>query len=210
MHNRKLSFTFILFLLIVLSSVSCSASSYLYKDKITPNDEVTLYGPVNAASATQVIQKIQDLQKFSKTKPIYMFIDSPGGEIFEGTKIIDAMMASKRPVYTVDVGMAASMAAYIEEYGVKRFMLPHTILMFHNASVSYPANMLPHVDSELSMLKAMVADLNNNVVDRSGVPITELAMKESQEWWLLSKEALDRHLVDRVIVIENYPVNDNK
>lgn len=201
--NPLLSILF--FVLIILGSVSCTASSQSTKDSITPENVVTLYGEVTAKSANIVIARLHDLYAIPTKQPIYFFIDSGGGSVFAGTKIIDTMLASPRPIYTIDVGIAASMAAFIHSYGVKRYMLPHAILMFHNASITYNSDIV-RIESELIMLKSIMVDLNNNVCDRSKVKIEELQARESQEWWILSYEAKQRGFIDDIITVTNYPV----
>lgn len=182
--------------LAIFSLSSCSAQTSTTDGISYEKDTITLYGPVNTNSAERVVRKLHELQDKSK-KPIYLFIDSPGGQVFAGSKIIDAMMASKRPVYTVDVGTAASMAAFIHSYGVKRYMLPHSVIMFHNASSEYSGDVI-HIKSELQLISQFMDQLNANVVERTGVPLKELKEKEGQEWWILAEEALSRHFVDEV------------
>lgn len=198
-------FSILFFILIVLSSVSCSASSGASKDEITEHDTVTLYGTVDDKTTSAVITKLHELYASSSKEPIYFLIDSPGGSVFDGTKIIDTMIASPRPIYTVDIGLAASMAAFIHSYGTKRFMLPHAIIMFHNASTTYNSDVV-RIESELFMLKSMMNDLNLNVCKRSNIKMEELRVKESEEWWILSNEAKNRGLIDDIITLTNYPV----
>jgi ATP-dependent Clp protease protease subunit len=177
-----------------------SAKKVVQKPK--PN-AVTLYGAVTTESALKTIQQIRDLQDGS-TAPIYLYIDSPGGEIFSGIKIVDAIQASKRPIYTVDIGMAASMAAWIESYGVKRYMLPHATLMYHNASGGVNGDVVRD-RSQLDYLDKIILSMNTNVSKRSGVPLDTLTLKENSEWWLTADESLKNHLVDGIIDPVNYP-----
>lgn len=189
----------------LLFSLACSSTTKKDDDyNFSKDDVVTLYGTVNATTAASVIDQLKKIQDKS-TKPIYFFIDSPGGEVFQGTKIIDAMLASKRPIYTVDIGMAASMAAFIHSYGTKRFMLPHAIIMFHNASGSFEGE-ASKMQSRMTMLALVMGDFNNNVVKRTGVTLDELQAKENVEWWILSGEALQRHFVDGIATTLDFPV----
>jgi ATP-dependent Clp protease protease subunit len=182
-------------------SIYCSSSSP--KKTVPKSNAVTLYGAVTTESALKTIQQIRNLQDGSTT-PIYLFIDSPGGEVFAGIKIVDAMQASKRPIYTVDIGMAASMAAWIESFGVKRYMLPHATLMYHNASGGVEGDVVRD-RSQLDYLDKVILGMNSNVSKRSGVPLETLLLKENSEWWLTADEALTNHLVDGLVNPVNYP-----
>jgi ATP-dependent Clp protease protease subunit len=133
-----------------------------------------------------------------------LYIDSPGGEISAGLKIIDAMQASKRPIYTVDIGLAASMAGWIESYGVKRYMLPRASLMYHNGSGGVLGDFVRD-RSELEYYEKIELELNQNVSKRSGVPLNIIQSNENAEWWILSDEALKNHLVDGIINTVGYP-----
>lgn len=193
---------------VVLAFVSVSSYAYtspIDDNKFSSDDVVTLYGEVSVDSANKIIAQLQKTAQGPDTKPVLFFINSPGGDVFQGTRIVDAMLASKRPIYTIDIGMAASMAAYIHSYGTQRLMLPHAVLMYHNASSSYSGD-VNHLKNEIIMLMSMMNDLNKNVSDRSGVPLDELTTKENTEWWVLSGEAQERHFVDKVINTMDYPI----
>lgn len=192
---------------ILISSVSCSASTFTHsKAEFNDDNSVTLYTEVNEVSAYQVIKKIHDLQDVTPDKPIFLFIDSPGGNVMSGLKIIDAMQASKRPVYTIAVGCAASMAAYIHSYGVKRYMFPRAYLMFHQASLTIDPSQVEHIATRIAMLKSIMFSLDKNVSDRTGMKIEDLHNREANDYWILSQEALDGHFVENVVQIPDYPL----
>jgi len=180
--------------------------SYEYSiNTVRPYNSIALYGDIDNELAAKVIKRIHELQDGSEN-PIFICIDSNGGDVYAGLKIIDAMRASKRPIYTIAIGKAESMAIYIHQYGVKRYMLPHSFFMLHNASVSFSDN--PDAEKALNrmtMIRYLIIDLNRNVSNRTGVPMQELAYRENNEWWILPDEALARHFVDDVINPSYYP-----
>ena len=69
-------------------------------------------------------------------KPINMYINSPGGSVIDGLQLIDTMNFINAPISTTCLGMAASMGAVILSCGEKgkRFALPHSRVMIHQAS----------------------------------------------------------------------------
>jgi len=165
---------------------------------------VTMYGEVNDANAHEVISGIQAANREKSTAPIILYIDSPGGELFAGAGIIDAMDASRRPVWTVDVGIAASMAAIIHSYGIKRFMLPHALLMHHDARGGVsgsPAQM----ESQLSAMNRMVEGFERHVAKVAHLSLAELRAHEAITWWLLADEAVKAHLADQIVNPAQYP-----
>ena len=68
--------------------------SQVDKDRI-----VYLYGEINGDNGPNVAKQI--LKLASSPKPIYIFINSPGGSVLAGSKIVSAIQAAKGPVNTV-------------------------------------------------------------------------------------------------------------
>lgn len=196
-------------LLFTLFSSNASSTLVIPKPQIDEDDFVTLYADVSEESANAVIAKIHTLQNERTDKPIYLLLDSDGGSVGDGSKIIDAMQASTRPVYTVVIGRACSMAAIIHSYGVKRYMLPRATLMFHNASTTYSGD-IEHMNSFLSMIRVVMLSYEQNISARSGVSLDELKMKMSNEWWIISDEALAKHLTDDIVDLKYYPVKEKE
>ena len=70
-------------------------------------------------------------------KPIWLYIESIGGNAIYMWTLIDAIFASVTPVYTVNMGLAASAAGLIFMAGSKRFMMPRAKVMIHEGSASF-------------------------------------------------------------------------
>lgn len=158
---------------------------------------VKLYEEVTEASANRVVDDFRFLSESDNKEPIMFYIDSPGGLVFDGLKIIDAMAASGREVHTVNVSQAASMAAFIFSHGNKRIMLPNSVLMFHYASGGYNGS-INQISARLNLLERVMTRLEQQVATRSGIPLEELKRQESSELWILADEALEKKLTDEV------------
>lgn len=130
---------------------------------------VTLYGAVNDASAKQVINEIHEKQDGTKN-PLYLAINSMGGEVYAGLRIIDAIKLSKRPIYTVDVGVADSMAAWIFEFGKVRIMNPYSTLMYHYISGKHEGTLLA-VASQIAYWLQVQEALNVQIAARTGLTV---------------------------------------
>lgn len=168
------------------------------------SEAVTLYGEVDMASAAKVIAGIQAQNKIDTKLPILLFINSPGGDVIAGNMILDAMMASRRPIITVDVGMAASMAAFVFEAGSKRVISPGAILMFHEASMGAQGD-LSHVRSRVDVVSRLVDRYETFVAKRAGISLEAYRAHAAAQWWLLDSEAVDAKLADVVALIPDYP-----
>ncbi len=88
---------------------------------------------VNDALANQIIAIMLYLDSDDPGKPIYLYINSPGGSVTAGLAIYDTMRHIKSEVVTICVGLAASMGAFLLCGGSKgkRLALPHARIMIH-------------------------------------------------------------------------------
>lgn len=197
-------FKYLFFVFTIVASFNCFAMTVIKSTEVNPQDMIILYDGIDSNTAALIVAQIQMLQNVRPQQPLYLMIDSSGGEVLEGVKIINAMNMSKRPVYTVVVNNASSMAAYIHSYGKKRYMMPDSFLMFHQASWSYTGS-IQIMENRIRFMKKLISTFDENVCKRSNVTLEELKRKESDEWWVLTDEALNRKLIDDVIKFEVYP-----
>lgn len=196
-------------LIVAIGIVISSAPSFPHQSpKRTRVAWATLYGEVNESTAWLAISQIQAAQRTPKGTPIILVIDSPGGEVFAGQRVVDEMLASDaagHPVLTLCVGDCDSMAAFIFEYGSDRWMTPGARLMFHNASGGVSGE-LPDELSDLASVIRVMGDLNRYVAARSGVATEELFAREQHRWWVGAGEAKERRLTDKVMLVPVYPL----
>lgn len=193
-RSARLLFTFFGMLLFTLFTLSAHA------------EVATLYGPVTDQSATQVIAQIQQANKDEPNgQPIILFIDSPGGSITAGWRIIDAMAASRKPVWTVCVSLCASMAAIEFEYGAQRGILPHAVLMFHHESGGAEGS-AEQILAQGTVMRRQIVEIEEHIAKLARMPVREFREKETAQWWLLADDAIKAHLADIILVFEQYPL----
>ena len=80
----------------------------LYRERI-----IFLGAEIDDELANQVIGVMLYLDSEDSSKPIYLYINSPGGSVISGLAIIDCMQHIKSEVITINLGLAASMASFI-------------------------------------------------------------------------------------------------
>jgi ATP-dependent Clp protease, protease subunit len=162
------------------------------------NDTLFLFGEVAEDNSASISQGILALNTANSTIPILLVIDSPGGAVFAGSKVISAIEASKRPVYTVCYGLCASMAAMIHQYGHKRFMTNRSILMFHNASggVSGEVNQML---SQLNFIERFCYKMDLFIANRAHVNYREFQHYLDSQLWIDSQDATAVGFNDRIV-----------
>lgn len=160
------------------------------------NEEVT------EKSVNSLIDQIKEANR-NKVKAIYLLIDSPGGSVSDGARLITVMESSHVPVYTVCTELCASMAAHILEHGKERYMIDRTKVMFHPASVS--AMVDGEVDkmySRFADMKRFIDKLDMYVANRSGQKYEDYKAKTMREYWSDAEDALNDHLIDGIVTVD--------
>lgn len=169
--------------------------------KLNPNRTIIINEVISIFS-----ERIADqiLEMGDSPEPIVLVIDSPGGNVFSGEKIISAMESVTSEIYTVCDGLCASMAAIIHQYGTKRFATDRSVLMFHDAAGGLRGR-LSEMESMLKMVKRKIEKANHYIANRSKVPYEELVRLESSNYWIDSEDALERGFVDSLVRLKNKP-----
>ena len=101
------------------------------------NDRIVFLGDeVNSATANVVVAQLLFLANEDPKKDIKLYINSPGGSVYDGLAIIDTMNYVKPDVQTIGIGLQASMGAMLLACGAKgkRFVLPNSRVMIHQPS----------------------------------------------------------------------------
>ncbi len=125
--------------------------SRLLKDRI-----IFLGTPINDQVANAVVAQLLFLESTDSDKDIFMYINSPGGQVSAGLGIYDTMNYVKPDIQTLCVGQAASMGCFLLAGGAKgkRYSLPHSRIMMHMVQGGQQGSM-PDVDVHYEEMKAI-------------------------------------------------------
>lgn len=148
-----------------------------------------------------LIKKIEDLNR-KKAPAIYILIDSPGGSVFDGLRLVTTMEASRVPVYTVCMAMCASMAAIIHQYGTKRFMQDRSRLMFHDASGGLQGT-LHQMKTRLDYIIRTTDKTNAYIAQRAGMTVSSFSQQiiGGPEIWVDAEDSTSKHFNDEIVYI---------
>src|SRR5438270_13781967 len=105
--------------------------SRLLKDRI-----IFLGTDVNQQTANVIVAQLLFLQAEDPKKDIFLYINSPGGSVYDAFAIYDTMKYITNDIQTVGIGVQASAAAFLLSSGTKgkRFLLPNATVMIHQPS----------------------------------------------------------------------------
>ena len=169
------------------------------RDEMLSHREVELAGEVDADSVNALIRELRYLQRQDPEGEIIMYINSPGGGVDSGLALYDVMQAVSCPIWTVCVGLAASMAALLFISGSRRDMLPHSRLMIHDPLIVQTggsALRLKAVSDDLMETRQITARV---IAEHSGRSLEEILEKTATDSFFRAEEAVAFGLADNII-----------
>ncbi len=133
-----------------------------------------------------------------KRTPILLYITSNGGDVGAGFELIDTILNSKTPVYTVNLGYQYSMAFLIGLAGHKRFSMPNAKFLMHDGS-SFVYGTGTKVQDQMEFRKKVEERIKDYVLENSNLSSELYDEKLRVEWYMFADEAKKRGFVDYII-----------
>merc|ERR1719240_374483 len=140
------------------------------------------------------------LDSEDNTKPISMYINSPGGSVTSGFAMFDTMRHIKSEVSTINVGLAASMGSFLLMGGTKgkRLALPHSRTMIHQP-MGGAQGQAEDIKVEAEQILSIRERVTNYYATLSGQPREKVLLDLDRDNFLSAQETLDYGLIDRII-----------
>ncbi len=155
---------------------------------------------VTSDTANRVVAQLLFLEAEDPEKDIYLYINSPGGSVYDGLGIFDTMQHVKPDVHTVCVGLAASMGAFLLAAGSrgKRSSLKHSRIMIHQpiGGARGQASDIRIQADEILFLKGR---LNKELSDRTGQPLDKIEEDTDRDFFMSPSEAVEYGIIDSVL-----------
>ena len=133
-------------------------------------------------------------------KDIKLYINSPGGSVYDGLAIIDTMNYIEPDVQTIGIGLQASMGAMLLSSGTKgkRYALPNARIMIHQPSSGTEGKI---TDQEIALkegiyLKKRLAEM---FAKNTGKSLSQVEKDMDRDNWMSAQEAKDYGIIDEVI-----------
>ena len=169
--------------------------SRLLKDRI-----VFIGSPINDAVADTVIAQLLFLESENPDKDIFVYVNSPGGNVTSGLAIYDTMQYIKPDVATMCLGQAASMAAVLLAAGAKgkRYALPHARVMLHQVLGGIEGQ-ATDIEIHAKEILRIREELNRILAKHTNQPIDRIAKDTERDYFLRPNDALEYGIVDAII-----------
>ena len=169
--------------------------SRLLKERV-----VFLGDQVTPETANIVIAQLLHLAYEDPKKDIKLYINSPGGSVYDGLAIIDMMNYIEPDVQTIGIGLQASMGAMLLSAGAKgkRYCLPNARIMIHQPSSGTEGKI---TDQEIALkegiyLKKRLAEIFSK---NTGKSLAQVEKDMDRDNWMSAQEAKDYGIIDEVI-----------
>ena len=165
------------------------------------SDRIVFLGEdVNPHTANLVVAQLLFLAHEDSKKDIKLYINSPGGSVYDGLAIIDTIKYIEPDVQTIGIGLQASMGAMLLSCGAKgkRFLLPNSRVMIHQPSSGTEGKI---TDQEIALkegifLKKRLAEI---FAENTGKPLKQVEKDMDRDFWMSADEAKEYGIVDKVI-----------
>lgn len=169
--------------------------SRLLKDRI-----VFVGSVINDAVADTVIAQLLFLESENPEKDIYIYVNSPGGNVTSGLAIYDTMQYVKPDVATMCIGQAASMGALLLAAGTKgkRYCLPNSRVMIHQV-LGGVEGQATDIEIHAKEILRIREDINEILAKHTNQSIDKIRVDTERDFFLKPEDALEYGLIDAII-----------
>lgn len=185
---------------VVIEQTQRGERSYDIYSRLLEDRIILIFGEINDLTSASVIAQILFLSSVDENKDIYIYINSPGGLVSAGLAIYDAMNYVKCDIYTIGMGICASMGAFLLSSGSKgkRAVLPNTKVMIHQplGGAKGQATDVMIVAEEIIKTKKQ---LNNILSTNTNQPLSKIEQDTERDYYMDANEALKYGIVDKIL-----------
>lgn len=165
------------------------------------NERIIFLGEdVNEHTANIVVAQLLHLAYEDSKKDIKLYINSPGGSVYDGLAIYDTIQYIKPDVMTIGVGLQASMGSFLLSSGTKgkRFALPNSRIMMHQPSSGTQGKIS---DQEITLREGLFLKqrLYEILAKNTGQKLNKIEKDADRDFWMSAEEAVKYGLIDEVI-----------
>ena len=165
------------------------------------NERVIFLGDeVNSQTANLVVAQLLHLAYQNPDEDIKLYINSPGGSVYDGLAIYDTMNFIKPDVQTIGIGLQASMGAFLRSAGAKgkRAVLGNSRVMIHQPSSGTQGKI---TDQEITLREGieLKKKLNKILAKNTGQKLEKIEKDVERDFWMSAEEAKKYGLIDKIL-----------
>lgn len=170
------------------------------------NNHVYFYCDVTRSSVYRLMTCLHEARDYSVITsmklnigeiPIYLHINSNGGFIFAANSVIDLIINSNVPIYSIIDGACASAATLISIVCHKRYIRKHSHMLVHQLS-SVLGGKMSEIDDEHANLTKLTDQMKSVYLEHTKMNKKTLTALMKQDLWLNSDECIRYGLADEL------------
>jgi ATP-dependent Clp protease protease subunit len=165
------------------------------------NERIIFLGtPVTEDIANLIVAQLIHLESEDPDKDVSIYINSPGGSVYAGLAIYDAMQFIKPDIQTICVGVAMSMGALLLAGGAegKRMALPNSKILIHQVSGGF-SGQATDIEIHAKEIIDVRRRLDEIIAKHTKQPLDKVAKDTERDYFMSAAEAMEYKIVDRVI-----------
>lgn len=161
---------------------------------------IILGTPINDQIANLMVAQLLFLAREDPNKPIQMYINSPGGQVYSGMAIYDTMQQVSCPVSTVAVGFTASFGTVLLTAGTPgmRYALPNATIHMHQP-LGGAQGQASDIAIQAQEILRLRTSLNGILAHHTGKTVETIEEDTDRDLYLSAQEAMEYGLVDEVL-----------
>lgn len=172
------------------------------QEKFLKTRQILLSGEIDKDLADKIVRQLLILEADDDKKTIYMYIDSPGGDVDAGFAIFDMIRFIKAPVVLVGMGLIAS-AATLVLLAVpkdKRVGLPNSRYLIHQPMLGGTMQAVAtDIEIHAKEMEKTRAQLNKIIADETGTSLEQVTKDTERDYWLDADEAVKYGLISGIV-----------
>ena len=155
---------------------------------------------INDQVANAIVAQLLFLDHEDPTKPISLYLNSPGGGIYSGLAIYDTMQQIQAPISTIAIGFAASFGTVLLTAGTKgyRYALPNATVHLHQP-LGGAQGQASDIEIQAKEILRLRANLNQILSHHTGQPIERITEDTDRDYYMTAAQAKEYGLIDEVL-----------
>lgn len=172
------------------------------QEKFLKTRQIILSGEIDKDLADKIVRQLLILEADDDKKTIYMYIDSPGGDVDAGFAIFDMIRFIKAPVVLIGMGLIASAATLVllAVPKEKRVGLPNSRYLIHQPMLGGTMQAVAtDIEIHAKEMEKTRALLNKIIAEGTGTPLDQVTKDTDRDYWLDAEESVKYGLISSIV-----------
>lgn len=168
--------------------------------KFLQTRQLMLSGEINMELAEKLIKNLLVLEAMSPTEPIYLYINSPGGDVDAGFAIFDIIRFVQPEIIAIGTGLIASAATLVllASKPENRYALPNSRYLIHQP-LSQMQGVATDIEIHAQEIEKTKEKLNKLIAEETKSDIKKVVRDTDRDYWMSAEEAVDYGLVSKIM-----------